>query len=138
MDALCDVLLDMLCDGNDDASLHQTMLEHGVTEAAGRSTMLAEATMAHARLNAVEKVLQDLQVKHDGLQVKYDDLQVKHADLQFKYVDLVTEHKALLSEQAKDKAAAQGIRAALQNLMYEPFTLERRGFEMHRILYGCG
>lgn len=110
----------------------------GVTERAERLAMLAETHTAHARLLVVEKELKDLHEKHNALLVEHKALQEKYNALQEKYNALLAEHNALLAERAEEKAASQSVHVALQNLMYEPFSEQRRGFEIHKILYGCG
>jgi Txe/YoeB family toxin of Txe-Axe toxin-antitoxin module len=96
--------------------LVEAMRELGVCDSQ-QAMLLADAKMSHKKMIAMEQELVSLQEKHNALQEK---------------------HNELLAERAKDKADAQGICEALHNLMYEPYTSQRRGFEMHRILYGCG
>jgi hypothetical protein len=108
-------LHDLLCDIAHHDRLVHCMVKHSVTSQSDQEGVLAEATMSYNKIRTLESELKNLREEHKQLQ---------------------QEHTKLKHEVAMDQAQRNDIRVALQNLACAPFDSMRRGFEMHRILYG--
>ena len=136
-------LYDLLCDKADRHRLVQCLVKHGVTTQSDQESALAEATMSYDKICMLESELNELKLEHKQLQQDHKQLQQDHKQLQEDHKQLQEDHKQLQQEYkqlqhevAIDQAQRNDIRLALQNLACAPFDSMRRGFEMHRILYG--
>ena len=143
-------LYDLLCDKADRHRLVQCLVKHGVTTQSDQEGALAEATMSYDKICTLESELNELKLEHKQLQQDHKQLQEDHKKLQEDHKQLQEDHKQLQQdhkqlqqeykqlqqEVAMDQAQRNEIRIALQNLACAPFDSMRRGFEMHRILYG--
>ena len=144
-DSLVDALYNLLCSDAVDTDLVKCMQLHGVVNPDEQSLLLADSKMNYGVIKDLQKQLSQLRVEHDTLRHEHDTLRNEHAALQKKHDALQKEHAALqtqyanlLDERQKDADKSETVRKALAKLAYEPFDSDRRGFELHRILYGTG
>jgi hypothetical protein len=114
MTDIAEQLLDLRCEGASDSTMYEFMRANGVDESE-QPSLLADADMSHQKMLSLERDLQQLQKDHQQLQ---------------------KDHQQLQNEREVEARAKDDVHRALQNLLYEPFSDYRSGFEMHRILYG--
>jgi predicted nuclease with TOPRIM domain len=136
--------------------MYEFMRANGVGESE-QTGLLADADMSHQKMLSLERDLQQLQKDHQQLQKDHQQLQndyqqlqkdhqqlqkdhqqlqKDHQQLKNDYQQLQNDYQQLQNEREVEARAKDDVHRALQNLLYEPFSEYRSGFEMHRILYG--